>query len=88
MVNEKNVYKHKNLWEEINGKVPDGAMLKSRNGDKSDCDPSNWELKPIRVILAANRFMAQNKMPPEFLNTVIAMIEVQQKVASIRKGRK
>lgn len=29
-------------WEKINGPVPEGKILRSKNGNQLDCDPANW----------------------------------------------
>ena len=38
------VLKHRHLWEQENGHVPKGSALKCLDGDRTNCDPSNWEL--------------------------------------------
>jgi hypothetical protein len=38
-------------WEAVNGPVPDGHALKCLDGNRLNCDPSNWE--PVhRAVLA------------------------------------
>jgi HNH endonuclease len=34
--------KHKYLWEKKNGAVPEGMCLKCVDGNRQNCDPSNW----------------------------------------------
>lgn len=35
---------HYHNWEKENGPVPEGMILRSKDGDSSNCDPDNWEL--------------------------------------------
>ncbi|MBM2293785.1 HNH endonuclease [Sulfitobacter pseudonitzschiae] len=48
------VMKHKYLWEQKNGEVPKGHVLKSLDGDKANCDPSNWEPVPRGLLPRLN----------------------------------
>lgn len=36
--------KHLHLWEQLNGKLPDGHCLECQDGNKQNTDPSNWKL--------------------------------------------
>lgn len=44
------VQKHRWLWEQQHGPVPDGMCLKCLDGDKTNCDPSNWEAIPRAML--------------------------------------
>lgn len=44
------VLKHVWLWEKENGAVPEGHALKCLDGDKTNCDPSNWEAIPRAML--------------------------------------
>lgn len=44
------VHKHRYLWEQQNGPIPDGHVLKCLDGDKTNTDPSNWELIPQGML--------------------------------------
>lgn len=48
------VLKHRHLWENAHGPVPAGMCLKCLDGDKTNVDPSNWELVPRAVNLRLN----------------------------------
>lgn len=37
------VLKHRYLWEQKHGPVPDGMCLKCLDGDRQNCEPDNWE---------------------------------------------
>jgi len=47
------VLKHKWLWEQKNGPVPEGMALKCK-GDRLNADPSNWELVPRGLLPRLN----------------------------------
>ncbi|MCL8000022.1 HNH endonuclease [Brucella sp. 21LCYQ03] len=38
--------KHRYLWEKANGPLPDDFILKCKDGNKQNTDPSNWEPMP------------------------------------------
>jgi hypothetical protein len=44
------VLKHRHLWEEINGPVPDGMALKCLDGNRLNTDPANWEAVPRNLL--------------------------------------
>jgi len=44
------VLKHRLLWERANGPVPNGHALKCLDGNKQNCDPSNWEAVPRALL--------------------------------------
>lgn len=44
------IHKHRYLWEQVNGPIPEGHALKCLDGDKTNCDPSNWELIPRGML--------------------------------------
>ncbi len=47
---QRSVIKHTYLWEQKHGPVPDGMCLKCKDGNRANCDPSNWELIPRGVL--------------------------------------
>lgn len=44
------VLKHRYLWEQVNGPVPEGMCLKSIDGDKTNTDPGNWKVIPRAIL--------------------------------------
>lgn len=48
------VHKHRYLWEQANGPIPDGCALKCLDGDKTNTDPSNWDAIPRGVLARLN----------------------------------
>ncbi|TIX28309.1 MAG: HNH endonuclease [Mesorhizobium sp.] len=48
------VHKHRYLWEQANGPVPEGYVLKSLDGDRSNADPANWLAVPQGLLPRLN----------------------------------
>lgn len=51
-------------WEALHGPVPAGHCLKTRNGDKTNTDPSNWMLLPRAIMPTLNG--GRHKRQPGF----------------------
>lgn len=85
------VLKHLWLWENANGKLPEGYCLKCLSSDRQNTDPSNWEAIPRAMLprLAGgnryNRKLAYDDAPPELKPTVLAIAKLEHKVRSVRK---
>lgn len=84
------VHKHRWLWEKANGPVPQGYALKCLDGDRTNCDPSNWEAVKRGVLSRLNggrhkKRMAYDTAPDELKPTVMAIAKVQQAVHELRK---
>ena len=76
-------------WEKVNGPIPDGYALKCLDGDRLNCDPSNWE--PIhRAVLArlnGGRFrttLAYDDAPAELKPLVMASAKLKHAVQTSR----
>jgi hypothetical protein len=41
-------------WEALHGPVPDGQCLKSRDGNRMNTDPANWQLIPRAILPRLN----------------------------------
>lgn len=80
----KYVSKHKLLWEQTNGPVPKGMVLKCLDGDKQNTDPSNWECVPTGVLSRLRKRCFENA-PPELKPTIIAVAKLEHTAAS--KGK-
>lgn len=68
-------------WEAANGPIPDGHCLKCLDGDKTNCDPSNWKLISRAMLprLSGRWRLGYDDAPPELKPTVLAVAELEQK---------
>ncbi|CDZ67671.1 Bacteriophage phi 1.45 protein-like protein [Neorhizobium galegae bv. orientalis] len=83
------VHKHRWLWEKTNGPIPDGFILKCTGEDKTNCDPSNWEMIPREVLPHLNaRFgMKYDQAEPDLKPTIMAVAKLKHAVRQARKRR-
>jgi hypothetical protein len=75
-------------WEAINGPLPKGHCLKCRDGDKSNTDPSNWQLIPLGVNALLNSRWSKlryNDAPDELKSIVMAVAKLKH--ARSKKAR-
>jgi hypothetical protein len=82
------VHKHRRLWEEANGPVPEGFRLKCLDGNKLNTDPSNWEAIPAALAPRLNgRFgRGYDQAPAELKPTIMATAKLEHRLREIRKG--
>jgi hypothetical protein len=71
------VLKHRYLWEQANGPLPDDHCLKCLDGDKTNTDPSNWVAIPRGVLPRLNggphkQVLAYDDAPEELKPAVLA----------------
>ncbi|MER8811438.1 HNH endonuclease signature motif containing protein [Mesorhizobium sp. M0965] len=80
------VHKHRWLWEKANGPVPEGHVLKCL-GDKTNTDPSNWELVPIGLLPRLNGKSGRryDKAPVQLKPTIMAVAKLEHRVRSMAK---
>lgn len=83
------VMKHKHLWEQANGPIPEGHVLKSQDGDRTNCDPSNWAPIPRSLLarLGAKSGRDYDNAPDELKPTIMAIAKLEQ-AARDAAGRK
>lgn len=80
------VLKHKWLWEQANGPVPEGHALKCLDGNRQNTDPSNWEPVPRAILprlAGGNRY--HRKLPydhaaPEVRPAIMAVAKLRHAV--------
>lgn len=81
------VQKHRWLWEQANGPVPDGMVLKCLDGDKLNTDPSNWEAIPRALLPRLNgRFgRGYDTAPRELKPTLLATAKLEHAAREAKK---
>jgi hypothetical protein len=82
------VHKHRWLWEQANGPVPEGHVLKCLDGNKLNTDPSNWEAVPRGMLprLAGCHTQAYDGAPAELKPTIMAIAKLEQAAREARHG--
>ncbi|WP_290687618.1 MULTISPECIES: HNH endonuclease signature motif containing protein [unclassified Haematobacter] len=99
IVNETNPYtgaptrrvmKHKWLWEQENGPVPKGHVLKSVDGNRQNTDPTNWAAVSRSLLPRLNgRFgRGYDSADDEIKPVILAACKVAQTVFELRNPRK
>lgn len=79
------VLKHRYLWEQTNGPIPDGMILKCLDGNKQNLDLSNWKLIPRAMLPALTRWNNFEHTPDELKPTVMAVTELKHKISTRQK---
>lgn len=81
------VHKHRHLWEQANGPVPKGHVLKSLDGDKTNCDPSNWVAVPRGMLPRLNGRFGRNydAAPAELKPVIMAVTKLEHRAREARK---
>jgi len=79
------VHKHRWLWEQTHGPLPDGMVLKCLDGDTTNTDPSNWEPIPRGLLPRLNggrhkRRIAYDAAAPELKPTIMALAKLEHRV--------
>lgn len=87
------VHKHRWLWEQANGPLPDGYVLKCLDGDKTNTHPSNWEAVPRGVLARLNggphrKHIAYDAAPAELKPTVLAVAKLRHAVGQRRAAKR
>lgn len=84
------VAKHRHLWEQANGPLPEGHALKCLDGDKLNTDPSNWEAIPRALLPRLNgRFgRGYDAAPAELRPTLMAIAKLEHQARTVRRGGK
>ena len=89
--NRRYAQKHTWLWTKKNGPVPKGLCLKCLDGNRANCDPSNWEAVPRALLprlAGGNRYhnaLPYDAAPAELKPTLLATAKLQH---ALRKRRK
>lgn len=77
------VSKHRLLWEKEHGPLPRGHVLKCLDGDKTNCEPSNWEAVPRRVLanLTGRSRMPYDQASPEVRPALLTLAKLKHAAA-------
>jgi hypothetical protein len=83
------MHKHRYLWEQENGLLPKGMALKCLDGNRRNCDPSNWKAIPRGLLPRLNGKTGRNydTAPDEVKPTILAIAQLEQALSDARKGR-
>lgn len=87
------VLKHRWLWEQANGPVPEGFALKCLSDDRTNTDPSNWEAIPRAILprlAGGNRYhrvVAYDEAAPELKPIVLAAAKLKYRAREIRRAQ-
>lgn len=81
------VHKHRRLWEQANGPVPEGHRLKCLDGDQTNCDPSNWEALPMALAPRLNGRLGRgyDEAPAELKPTILLAAKLEHRARELRR---
>lgn len=80
------VHKHRWLWEQKHGPIPEGFALKCMDGNKLNTDPANWELVPRAILPRLNgRYGRGFDAAPEELRPTILAVSKLEHAARLRR---
>lgn len=84
------VHKHRYLWEQANGPVPEGMALKCLDGDKTNTDPENWECIPRAMLPRLNGIYGRgyDEAPQELKPLILATTKLEHRARETKKDRK
>jgi hypothetical protein len=83
------VLKHKWLWEQVNGPLPDGFCLKCLDGDRTNVDPSNWEAIPRALLPRLNGRYGRgfDAAPAELKPAILTTAKLENRLRERNKER-
>ncbi len=84
------VHKHRWLWEQAHGPVPDGMVLKCLDGDRQNTDPSNWQRIPQGLLPRLNGRSGRNydSAPADLKPTIMAVARLEHGARAAMKKTK
>lgn len=87
------VLKHKHLWEQANGPLPQGQALKCLSDDRTDCRPANWQPVPRAILprlAGGNRYSRAipfDGAPAELKPAIMAVARLEHAAREARKTK-
>ncbi|WP_414462920.1 HNH endonuclease [Hyphomicrobium sp. DY-1] len=83
------VLKHKWLWEKQNGPVPEGHALKCLDGDRTNCDPSNWAPVPRNILpaLGARSRLPYDQAHPDVRPAIMTIAKLRHAARKAKRAR-
>ncbi|MFZ2995920.1 HNH endonuclease [Sphingobium sp.] len=86
------VHKHRWLWEQANGPVPQGHVLKCLDSNKLNTDPSNWEPVHRGVLARLNGGRFRQTLPyddasPDLKPLVMTVAKLKHSVRETQQKR-
>jgi hypothetical protein len=84
------VLKHRWLWEQANGPVPENMCLKCL-GDRLNTDPSNWALVPRGILPRLNgrhTRLQYDTAPDELKPTILAAAHLDHRARALKRKAK
>lgn len=84
------VMKHRWLWEQAHGPVPEGHALKCLDGDRTNTDPANWESVPRALLPRLNGRFGRDydTAPAELKPTILAIAKLEHKARELRGAKR
>lgn len=84
--NRRYVHKHRWLWEKANGPLPLGMALKCLDGDRTNCEPSNWTAIPRGLLPRLNGRFGRNydQASPEVKPLILAAAKLEHRARELR----
>lgn len=84
---------HRIEWEAANGPIPEGHALKCLDGDRLNCDPSNWEPVPRGVLGRLNggrcrETIPYDEAPADLKPTLMASAKLKHAIQEVREAKR
>jgi hypothetical protein len=82
------MHKHRYLWEQANGPLPEGHALKCLDGDKTNTDPENWIAVPRALLPRLNGRSGRDydSAPPELKPLILKIAQLEHATREKRKA--
>jgi hypothetical protein len=77
-------------WEEVNGPLPKGMALKSRDGNRQNTDPANWFpiSRALLPRLSGKYGRGYDTAPDELKPSILAIAQLEQRADEVSRRRR